>query len=627
MPEVPFFPIDRVSVRLRLDGRFGDEDFTLAPQIFATEYAHRILVRRRPNDDAAEAVMWWTPSRGDFEPITLSSYQSLGRLHSQRLVTLDAMTWNLSNRAYGIIASNPNAEWGALEALVANMRHGIMRLIHSPYTYTELKMDVAQTQRCYLDALAMCDYVQDKWANKLQSVGPVSRTPLSEFMGAWTADPSVVQRLHHAGIPVYFVRHRSTIRFDPYMKVLQRAWRRDDRVVTVELGQPERYSGVPNRNLHSSTSQLNEYGGLSNFIFTLDDRNRVEPAGDRGRMNQPFNTAVGRRSRGKKRSSQEPVAQSQPIRDKWVEIVGDYMPPTVVPWAEALLAVDRTDRQATVAPKHYTGYRFPDPGMLIFSSARRERNIFNWLLVRDATIRRLMHDVVSPLGVPKGFSNELWRMLLGVEFTDRDKIGACSRAFSPENLPSSRSSSHSERRQAAITVFGQPPDGHNFSQVQWRGHLVDWDTFFKHDALLVQEIMWDIHQYSFQYDLISLDHYLCGDRWAGNRHARHAIIGSVFGKEDCFFVDAQSTRNTGIASEDDLERHKAYESLQQLMISWPEYQQVELAEPHSASGEKIIATRFCSAFVRAFGRPPILPKLIPSPGNLIKGLYGYKRNT
>ena len=76
------------------------------------------------------------------------------------------------------------------------------------------------------------------------------------------------------------------------------------------------------------------------------------------------------------------------------------MPPTVPHWNEALLAVDRADRQDNIAPKDYTGYRFPDPGMLIFSTLRREKNVFNWLLVRDATIRRVMIDVESPVVIP-----------------------------------------------------------------------------------------------------------------------------------------------------------------------------------------------------------------------------------
>ncbi|KAF7967769.1 hypothetical protein HWV62_33177 [Athelia sp. TMB] len=334
-------------------------------------------------------------------------------------------------------------------------------------------MDVAQTQCLYLDALAMCDYVEDKWANILQSVGPVCEKPKSEYMGSWSTDPAVVQKLHHTGVPVYFVRSRPAVPPSSYDRVLQSTWRRDDRVITSDLGLPERYSGVPGRNQHLSASQINQYGDLDGYFFKLEDDNNVNAAGTRGKMSKPVVVSTSRRSRNRKRHAQgAALTPPPPIRDKWVEICGDFMPDTIPFWSAAMLAVDRTDRQADVAPKEYTGYRFPDPGMLVFSTTRREKNLFNWLIVRDATIRRVMHDVESPVGVPRGFSNELWRMIIGVEFTDRDKHGANGRDIAPDNMPNPRSSSHSERRQAAIAIFGQPPDGHNLTTVRWRNYDV-----------------------------------------------------------------------------------------------------------------------------------------------------------
>ncbi|KAF7981388.1 hypothetical protein HWV62_33879 [Athelia sp. TMB] len=619
MPLLPFFPIDRVSVRLRSDGKLGDEDFTLAPQIFTNEYAHRILVRRHPAEGSTETVMWWTPCQDEFQPLSRSSYHSLGRLRSDRFALIDAMTWNLSNRAYNIIGSNPGADWAALEALIANMRHGVMRLKHSPFTYRELIMDVAQTQRLYLDALAMCDYVEDKWANVLQAVGPVCEKTKTEYIGAWTADPAVVQKLHHAGVPVYFVRSLPTVAPCSYDRVLQNTWCRDDRVVTSDMGLPERYNGVPGRNQHASASQLNQYGGLENYFFKLGDDKNVHAVGSRGKMSKPVVASNSRRSRNKKRQATgAPVTSSPPIRDKWVEIRGDFMPDTLPFWSGAMLAVDRADRQADVAPKEYTGYRFPDPGMLVFSTVRREKNLFNWLIVCDATIRRVMHDVESPAGIPRGFSNELWRMIIGVEFTDRDKNGATDREFAPDNIPNARSSSHSERRQAAIAIFGQPPDGHNFNAVRWRNHDVRWGTFFEHDPLLVQEVMWD-------YDLIAADRYFCGAAWLVENSARRALISRVVGTENCLFVDEFPLRGTGISSSDVNERHEAYKYFDRLMARWPSGPG-DAAQSTETNLESVIALRFCSSFVRAFGRPPILPKLLPCRTDL-RGSYvgGYEQ--
>ena len=284
MPSIPHFPVDAVTVKIRSDGRFGEEDFTLCPQVFCKQYAHRMVVRRYPGDDAIESVMWWTPVSDNFETLPGSSYTDLGRLRSGQLKTIDAMTWNLRNRAYDIIAQNPHGDWVTLEGVIAHMRYGVMRLKYSPYTFREMVMDVAQTQRLYLDALALCDYIQDDWPTRFLTLGPPPKRTRSEFVGAWTADPSVVQQLHHAGIPVYFVRisvgvgdlERRAWRFQPALRI--------GLATTGDWCMPERYGGMPNTKLHSATSSINDYGDLERYYYDMDRQGTVQPVGERGKM-------------------------------------------------------------------------------------------------------------------------------------------------------------------------------------------------------------------------------------------------------------------------------------------------------------------------------------------------------
>lgn len=58
--------------------------------------------------------------------------------------------------------------------------------------------------------------------------------------------------------------------------------------------------------------------------------------------------------------------------------------------------------------------------MLIFSEARRERNLFAWLVSRSANLRRLSSALCSEDGVPTGVSNEIWRVYLGTDVTERE---------------------------------------------------------------------------------------------------------------------------------------------------------------------------------------------------------------
>ena len=295
MTNIPFFPIERVSVRPRLDGGLGDEDFTMSPQIFSPQYRHRVLIRCRPREETNLSVMWWRPSPDNFVRLSRSSYQSLGRVHSRSIPIIDEMSWRLRDRAYRLISKNSSKNLGTLESLISGMRHGVNRLKHSPYTLRELVLDVAQTQRMYLEGLAMCEYLEDHWDQQLQSVGPTKRPTHTEYMGAWTTDPTVVQMLQHAGIPVYFVRPRGTVDDDAKLIKLQPSFQRDGRIVTAEwlattreeLAVPERYCGIPGEDMHRAASQLNRYGDLATYILGINGEQDIVPVGARGSISVP----------------------------------------------------------------------------------------------------------------------------------------------------------------------------------------------------------------------------------------------------------------------------------------------------------------------------------------------------
>ncbi|KAF7966521.1 hypothetical protein HWV62_38062 [Athelia sp. TMB] len=628
MPKIPFIAIDRVSVRLRTDGRFGEEDFTQAPQIYSEKYPHRILIPARPSESSAESAMWWTPKQDNFERISRSSYTNLGRLRSSRLDMIDAITWNLRKRVFAMIARDPGKDWTVLEALVAHMRYGVMRLQHNPYTFQELVMDVAQTQRLYHDARSLCDYVQQDWSKKLNSLGPVAIPTRDDVMGAWSKDPTIVQQLHHAGIPVYFVRPLDAMGIDISASHPTAPCARANNIITEDWGLPARYSGLPGTASHAAVSSLNKYGDLEKYFYELDGRGDLQAVGERGDIHRTPALLPNVKTRSRKAKpiatghSREVATTSLTVRDKWNELVGDFIPITIPHWSKAFKEVNKNDRAGIVAPKHFTGYRFPDPGMLVFSEVRREKNLFNWLLIRDASIRRLMHDIASDDGIPRGYSNELWRMILGVEFSDADKTAASTLTITA--VPNSRNSAHADRRRAAIAIFGQPPDSHNQTEVQWRGHTVSWGSFFKHDPLLVQEVLWDVHQYSFQFDLIAQDRYLCPTLWSINARIRESLISEVVGCDSCFIVREKPTQSYGLGSGDDKERMQSYRSLDELMKPWPPTGGPAYSINDHLEYRDGVARRFCQAFSKAFGRPPILPKLVPVRNHLHCAL-AYKR--
>lgn len=180
------------------------------------------------------------------------------------------------------------------------------------------------------------------------------------------------------------------------------------------------------------------------------------------------------------------------------------MPSTLPHWLEVFACVEKFERLHVAAPKRFTGYCMPNPGMLISLDLRRERNIFGWLLSRSANIRRFSNATDSDDGVPIGISNELWRVYLSTDITDNDARVASHMSSDSLGSFNGRAPAH-KRRQAAVAIFGRPPDRFNLQEALWRGHTIPWGKVFHHNLLLVKEIMWDLHQSSFTYDLVALD--------------------------------------------------------------------------------------------------------------------------
>lgn len=248
--------------------------------------------------------------------------------------------------------------------------------------------------------------------------------------------------------------------------------------------------------------------------------------------------------------------------------------------------------------------------------------MFAWLVSRSANLRRLRNALELEEAVPIGVSNELWRVYLGTDVAESE--------IATEQLPGSSfvdgfnaRAPASVRRRAATSIFGRPPDKFNLQEATWRGHTIHWGTVFQHDALLVQEVMWDLHITSFRFDLIALDRYLAPERWTVHKYERLDAIATVFGTTDALAFEDDLIENVGIASCDAYESGRAYAAFALIMEAWPLYSSV--TKTRSAGGGSLpedIAFRYCATFSHAFGRPPVLPKLAPVARRGL-GIYPY----
>ncbi|KAF7967942.1 hypothetical protein HWV62_32479 [Athelia sp. TMB] len=451
-------------------------------------------------------------------------------------------------------------------------------------------------------------------------MGPVSNHTRTELLGAWTTDAKVVQTLFHAGVPVYFVQPTTALSGSERVQRVQTGAHQDATIIVrdwVDNGAvkafPNRYTGAPSDDLHDALSEENHYRDLASYFLDIDHSRIISPVGVRGQACRPTKPN-NLKNKGHRHGAPRP---SHPSRDKWQDLEGDLIPPTLAPWSAAMRSVDCAIRSPTAPPKSVSGYRFPDPGMVIYSEGRRERNLFNWLAVREATIHKACNDITSTDGAPVGVSNELWRLYIGTDFMDCTPSTPNARLEGPLAVVRNERAS---QRQLLVSIFGRPPIMTHLRSVYWNDHEIEWGTFGQHDSLLVREVLWDLHQQSFLYDLIAIDRHLAPRAWSQAKPARYWMLDNIFGGHDVLSVVPCMDQESGIASQDPIERKSAYRAMKIMMEAW-EGGPVSAVD---ADDEMQVAVAYCQIFAKTMGRPPILPKQFPRHNDSM-GAIPYRR--
>lgn len=166
-----------------------------------------------------------------------------------------------------------------------------------------------QTQCFYLDTLTYVTYVEEGWHHKLYGDKP-ARILHRDYLGAWSTEPDVVQKLHHAGLPVYFVRHASTIPADMNIRHPSASF-----VMPAELieddwsgsqGEPIlslRHKGPPGDDRHAAMTAINKYKGLLSLHYKLDQNEHLVPVGKIGSVD--FHGRVDNKKIGSSRTKRK----------------------------------------------------------------------------------------------------------------------------------------------------------------------------------------------------------------------------------------------------------------------------------------------------------------------------------
>ena len=115
-----------------------------------------------PCSDKAMSIMWWDPEPKDFVPVptTATTTSGLGLINKKHFTYLWHMTSSLCSCAEEYMSTEPSEKKNeVIPSLTTVVTQGVKRLefAHEPH---QAFMNVWYVQRCYLELLAMLDYLE-----------------------------------------------------------------------------------------------------------------------------------------------------------------------------------------------------------------------------------------------------------------------------------------------------------------------------------------------------------------------------------------------------------------------------------------------------------------------------------
>ncbi|KAI6029178.1 hypothetical protein BKA83DRAFT_4489143 [Pisolithus microcarpus] len=565
------------------DGRFGHIDCFQWPQLHAERYVWSACIPRKSayRDDLTWKWLWWnvTQSAEDFVLEGGSAFK-VGRIHADKWKLLETAYNRLDAWAQDWIQKNPRYD-------------GPLRTVLPPADGT------------FIDGF-------DRW------------------IGAFTMDPEECQRLFESRVPVWLIWKPDRVPAD--MKVIKEVEVTcPDDIVTdpkeFEVGQVLKWKGgwcYPGdaRHLHTRDTPVIgleqfarpwlEPSVRSNNGATASTPSSASPAASNAASSSGENSSTGavRTERSRQRTKPyrpaglTPRAKPAviPNPDLWEDINDPAIPPVMSTWHAALKDVVKdVKRVRPNAPK--VAYFFPNPVLFVRgeSSDRRQRYMRNWLVSRAGWISRLSASDVSPVS-PRSW----WDFLNTI----------------PERFSATFSG---EQQREAAAFFG--PElirvQHDIpSHVQFRDLSICIADLASINQLTKSKILWDLYEHNFRFELVALGRVLMPGLSSNREPEWLDLVRQLFPGDSELTMCAEPfpTQNQGLGSSDPRSRCEFVEIFRKLLASWPGFPS-DLVVPllpsapltHVWAVERRLAIFYVQSFFDNFGRPPILPCLIPVP--------------
>ncbi|KAI0362328.1 hypothetical protein OH77DRAFT_43594 [Trametes cingulata] len=617
MQYVPEPPLGILPLFLCTDLKYGILDPTQWPQLYTPEYEFLCTLRRRPTcpHPRYPSCIWWKPQQAtDFCVVEGSVFKSLGLISTQSLAPLRQAVNDLVPEIADYVNKVGRDE--RLARFQAEMLAAADRLVFFPSTFRDALFQVVQVQRFWLMARAVLDYHAVFTAPHKDKTGIIPNDIEHGWMGAFCADPTLVQKLLDARIPVWHVRPRIPVTGLVVQAEVPLRQPDQEDVATKPLDpdSPPLYSGAAGPHhlqlvcfrtptyLDLSGSPLLVSHGPQPYpkAYSAVAADKVAPSGS-SRAEKRSNTK-------QKRSKQLPYAKPHPStirgRDKFMELPHKWMPPALPAWQQAMESTDRT--APAKHPTELWGYWVPEPALLVgpVADERTERYIMNWLRMRPAWLYLLRAPRQS---VPL-VSAQWWR----------DYLNGLNTPSNPQNPTRT-----AQRREKIAKVFSGVLDMKDYQEgdggVSWFSH-----HFKRLDHALCPLILWEVFELGFRYELLALDRVLVpahGTRRVDVEREREHLLSLVFADRSLYALERLPTTPAGLAAPVPQARVRCLEALRQVELRWPLCPEVIAeASPLTISSsaveieslEREISAFYVHTFYAYSGRAPLVPHALPS---------------
>ena len=268
--------------------------------------------------------------------------------------------------------------------------------------------------------------------------------------------------------------------------------------------------------------------------------------------------------------------------------------------------------------KHLGHYVFPDPGLLVTPATDEKKAKFleAWLRAREALLMRVTNEASVAM------SGQNWRDFLATDLNATLE---------------KKDTKAAKRRQKILDML--TPKSDLFPDVKTRsttGEPITWQGRKYIPGVLpadniVREILWELYELNFYYELLSLDRRACVNLATSDNLQlihRHALISKCF-PVDPFQSTSLLARNYGLAGQDVEERLPFVLALVRVMQSWkgdkpPVFQLAarsfhEISASHATELEDAATKYYCQQFYNYFGRAALVPhRLFPTDINLAR---------